>query len=328
MYFFKGEIIVNNIDNITKEDIRFDFNNGLTKNELCHKYNDITWSKLFQIIEIELRNNISDLSNDDKQDIINLYQNAVPTTDLALKYKINHKKIAKFLRENNIPKNPLIGRTYYVNEHYFDKIDAPNKAYILGFLYADGNNCVQKSTVRMGLQECDKEILDKINKELQNEVPLTFHKKNRWNDCDMYLMNIYSIQICNMLSYYGCIPNKSLKLVYPTFLNDDLHRHFIRGYYDGDGSLHGQIPNNRRTLQATVTLTSTGSFCKTAQQIIREKVGVLGGNIYDASCHNGATRVLSFGGSRQVEKFLDWLYDGADLYLQRKHDRYIQYFKQ
>jgi len=55
---------------------------------------------------------------------------------------------------------------------------------------------------------------------------------------------------------------------------------------------------------------------------LRNELNIPCGNIYDASCHNGVTKVLSFSGTKQVKKFLDWLYTDADMYLKRKYEKY------
>ena len=54
-----------------------------------------------------------------------------------------------------------------MDEKYFDNIDTQNKAYTLGFLFADGYNSISKSTVSMALQESDGYILDKIRADMK-----------------------------------------------------------------------------------------------------------------------------------------------------------------
>jgi len=51
-------------------------------------------------------------------------------------------------------------RKYSLNENYFDEIDTSNKAYILGFLYADGYNNRINNTVVLSLFKQDREILE------------------------------------------------------------------------------------------------------------------------------------------------------------------------
>ena len=61
-----------------------------------------------------------------------------------------------------------MNRKYNVNDNYFDVIDNQNKAYILGFLYADGCN-YKNGYFKIDLQEEDKNMLEVFKKELNFE---------------------------------------------------------------------------------------------------------------------------------------------------------------
>lgn len=74
----------------------------------------------------------------------------------------------------------------------------------------------------------------------------------------------------------------------------------------------------------TITYTSTENFCKKLKEIIEKEIGINCG-IYDASCHNGITKVASITGVKHPLKVLNWMYKDAELYLQRKYDKYIDY---
>lgn len=139
----------------------------------------------------------------------------------------------------------------------------------------------------------------------------------------MYSLELYSKHVCNVLSNYGMVQNKSLVLDFPDFLNEDLYSHFIRGYYDGDGSFCSRYTKQGR-FQSLITITSTEKFCVKCLEIIREKTGISGGGIYDASNHNGVTKVISISGTNQSKKVLDWMYNDAELFIKRKHDLYVE----
>ena len=96
----------------------------------------------------------------------------------------------------------------------------------------------------------------------------------------------------------------------------------MRGYYDGDGSVYRYIKNENNK-HITLTITSTEKFCKRVKEIVEKELGIYCG-IYDASCHNGITKVASLSGTSAV-KLMNSMYKDADLYLQRKYDRYIEY---
>lgn len=194
-------------------------------------------------------------------------QDGMSTTQIGVKLKIYHKLISDVLSENNVKRIGNNKRKYNLNEYYFDDINTPNKAYILGFFYADGCNIMNKSTVAMSLEEKDKEILEKIRFEIGSERKLEFieqskrkDKNNNYHYKDMWRLLLFSSHICKALDNLGMMPNKSLKLKFPKWLNKNLYSHFIRGYFDGDGSLSlYQKPNGK--YQALLTLTSTNDFC-------------------------------------------------------------------
>lgn len=143
--------------------------------------------------------------------------------------------------------------------------------------------------------------------------------KNGYISKDMYTLEFYSSHICNTLNNLGMKPNKSLTLNYPTFLSNDLMKDFIRGYFDGDGSF---CFNKNNRSQSIFSLTSTESFCIDCINFLRGQLDI-GGGIYDASCHNGITKVLSICGNLQCKKILDYIYKDADLKLDRKYQKYI-----
>lgn len=66
---------------------------------------------------------------------------------------------------------------YDVNIHFFDIIDNEYKAYILGFILADGHISKQ-GNLMITLQSKDIDILDKINKAMESNYPIRLCKKN------------------------------------------------------------------------------------------------------------------------------------------------------
>lgn len=269
-------------------------------------------------------------SEEQTKDIINQYLNGVSSVQLGKKYNVGHKVILRILHENNVDVDMCrLHRKYNLNEHYFDVIDTPNKAYILGFLYADGNNGLDKSTISICLQEEDKEILERMRIELDSEKPLVFLDKSNKHDLgytykNQYGLYMFSKHMCNMLCEKGVVPNKSLIATFPNFLSNKLLPHFIRGVYDGDGSVYRTIKNNKNHA-VCVTITATELFCEELKRICKEQLNIEA-KIYDASCHNGITKVFTLSGRRLSKTFLDWIYNDADLLLKRKYNRYIDYY--
>lgn len=311
------------MDKIEKEKIYYRFINGTDIQSLADEYN-MTWSAMYQIIGNRLPCSL-ELTHEVELSIVEKYQAGNSSTKIAEQYKISHKLVNKILDKYEVRRVHNGVRKWNLCETYFDKLDTQNKAYILGFLFADGYNDIGKSTIRLQLRWDDKDILTKINQELESDRPLKLINcsnrvaLNGYISQDMYLLEVYSRHLCDTLASLGMVQNKSLVLRFPEFHDTSLYRHFIRGYFDGDGS----FSRSTRYSNSIVTLTSTYDFCKRCLDIMQSELGI-GGAIYDASCHNGVTKVLSVSGNVQCKKILDWLYDGATLYLQRKHDKYIQ----
>lgn len=264
------------------------------------------------------------------QDIIVSYNNMESSVSIGKRYNVSHKKILRILHSNGIEVSQAqMVRKYKLNEHYFDEVDTPNKAYILGILYSDGSNNPSKSTVSISLQEEDGYILEKIRNELNSSKPLEYLDYSNKHDFgynykNQYRLLLFSSYLCRQLSNLGVVKNKSLKISFPNFLPDDLIPHFVRGVYDGDGSIY-QSYRNENNKPITVTITATERFCESLQLICKEKLGI-NAKIYDASCHNGITKVFTLSGRNIAKVFLDWIYEDADLFLERKFERYNAYY--
>lgn len=264
------------------------------------------------------------------RDIKESYLNGESSVKIGERYGISHKPILKVLSRMGIDRDQKrFVRKYSLNENYFDIIDIPNKAYILGLLYADGSNCLSKGTISISLQEEDKELLEYIRKEIGSDKPLEYLDYSNKNDFgykykNQYRLIMFSAHMCNSLKELGMIPNKSLQLTMP-ILREDLYSHFIRGYFDGDGSFCSRYTPDGK-YRCLTTITSTDIFCQQAKDIISRQAKISCGNIYDASCHNGITKVLSISGKIQNRNFYEWLYKDSTMYLDRKYYKVMNAF--
>jgi len=115
-----------------------------------------------------------------------------------------------------------------INENFF-KQQTPEMAYVLGFIYSDGN--LGNQLDHFSISQKELEILYKIRDLMSSE-----HKIDRQNNQELYTFTIGNKVMVNDLVMLGLTPNKSLDVQFPV-LPKDLYRHFIRGYFDGDGSI-------------------------------------------------------------------------------------------
>lgn len=290
----------------------------------------IPWKDVFEIIRIQhTMRRYTDFTEEAQKRIVKMYtEDKMTANQIGKEFVISHHSIAHVLDRNGIPRSSKTGkRIYAINETYFDKIDTPNKAYILGFFYADGCNNKKKFTVSMSLQEEDQEILEKIRLEIGSERPLEYIDYSNKHDGGYHYKNQYRLllfnsHMCDVLEQHGMVPRKSLVLTFPEFLPTELHSHFIRGYMDGDGCI---VKSNTHNITYSANLLSTNEFCQKVKEIVKKEVGI-NSSIYDAPNKNGISKYLVVAGRNNTKKFLDYIYTDAELYMERKFQRYQELY--
>lgn len=119
-----------------------------------------------------------------------------------------------------------------VNNNYFS-IQNNRMAYILGFLAADGNVQKNGNRIQSQLSIKDRDQLEMLQKEIGG-VEVYEYLSNGYQCCGWHC---YSAQIKKDLAEYGIIPHKTGHIEIPKKLDKQYWRDFIRGYFDGDGSI-------------------------------------------------------------------------------------------
>ena len=266
-------------------------------------------------------------TKEQEEEIINDYiNNNMSTVKIGQKFGCSHKPIAKVLEKHGIKRTGVGRRKYFFNEHYLDFIDTKDKAYILGFLFADGSNFSPKQTVSMSLQECDKYILEYISKEFEQTRELEFIDYSNkhdfgYNYVNQYRLLLFSKHLCDTLTSYGMIRAKSYSMDFPTCIPHLLLKYFVLGYFDGNGGL--TVTKNSNSYSVYVSITSTFSFCNSLKEILEKELNLSSLKVSEASNHNGITATLSISKRNECMLFLNWIYEDAEHYLIRKHNKYL-----
>jgi len=152
---------------------------------------------------------------------------------------------------------------YNINENFFDK-QTPESLWVLGFIFADGS-LRRDIGYRIELSQKEPGILQKINILMESNYPIK-KKCNRggWSNGDIYRLRMTSKKIFISLEKYGLHQNKSLDIEFPD-LNKSILNHFIRGYFDGDGSIY-KIKEDKRIV--TKFCSGSLSFLKSLNEIL------------------------------------------------------------
>lgn len=278
------------------------------------------------------------LSDQQKIEIVEKYLTGkYNCAQLGREYGVHRVTIVKMLKVRNIKiitDVSIIGRTYSINHDYFNKIDTEDKAYFLGFLFADGCNISNAEAISLALEETDKEILEQFSRLISSDYPLKYLNareiKNKktgktYISKPQYLFRITSKNLSQQLTKLGCVPRKSLILQFPTEdqVSEHLIRHFIRGYFDGDGSFTLRKRNNRKDcVTLSTSIVSSRDFCNVLADKIKTYVNINLQISKPSNCSDKTGAVRSTG-TQQVYRLLKWLYSDCEIFLKRKYDKFI-----
>ncbi len=207
------------------------------------------------------------------------------------------------------------GKVYKCDESFFKVIDTEEKAYILGFLYADGYNHVNKNAISIRLNNIDEEILFKIRKAMCSNHPI-----HRYGVKQNSNFTIVSKQLSKDLEALGCMQAKSAILEYPKDkISKPLERHFIRGYFDGDGCISETFKSGY--YDVILNVTSTFDFLINVQSILIEECNVSKVK-FSKRRPCGPSFSMAYHGRQNCLKVLKYLYDDSTIFLNRKFQKY------
>lgn len=254
------------------------------------------------------------------KDAVEDYKNGLHSlAKLAKKYNLAASTISNALKTLNID---VVNEQNMLrfNEHVFDIVDTEEKAYWLGFIYADGyiskENGHKKSKYQfeITLKESDKIHLEKFNKFMEHIEDNVRIKNIKLNGKSFvaYRWSIRNQHLWESLNRLGCTPQKSLTLTFPKielFENKNLIIPFIRGYFDGDGCISF---NNNKTCSAVISIIGTKSFLEDIAKNL---------NITKYRMEQKGKAFQIRFNVKDSFNFIKTVYNNASIYLDRKFNR-------
>lgn len=269
--------------------------------------------------------NKTKLSEDEIEEIIRLYKNErEPLYKLEKLFSLSSLTIKNLLTEHNVEIRNFreAKRMYPLNDMYFNKIDTKDKAYWLGFMFADGFITKGKNgQFIFGMSLHEKEPLELFKKYLNSNKPIgeyvTTQGFNPGSIC--YKLAISSKQVFDDLIKHGCVENKTFKLIFPN-INVELISHFIRGYFDGDGSVYTSYQLDKLHLSSSICGIKSflESILKNINFIESDKKLLYKDERKESDCH-----YIKFNSIYDSLQFYHYLYkDCDDLFLKRKKEKF------
>ena len=191
---------------------------------------------------------INKLSEDIQNQIIEAYRNNMSLREIEKQFGATRATVSKFLEKQGIKTTKGNHyRKYFHDIAFFEDINTEEKAYWLGFMYADGyivnnENRYGEDCFGITLAEDSIDSIQKFKSSLKATNPIRYDdSKNGQRQAKLVCCSQKTV---NDLINQGVFKEKSLILKPPERVPEELIRHFIRGFFDGDGSLTKSHSNN------------------------------------------------------------------------------------
>jgi DNA-binding transcriptional regulator WhiA len=242
------------------------------------------------------------------------WKNNIRKANIGKKYHDITKEKKRLLA---LKKNPI-------NTNYFKKLNKRN-AYVLGYLFADGNLHERKKSkgYMLSIFSKDKELIDKIKNEfLILHRKTTIHTNKSIKYYGLQITNYHFLKFLKRLGLKSGKKSNRISISNKILKNKSLFSNFVRGFFDGDGWISSF--KLRRT--PTVTLVTASSKFLSQLKRYMNKFDIVSGKISRLDKTNAFR--LSFYSKKNVHKFYKFIYRNSDnLYLIRKKQRFEEYFK-
>lgn len=241
---------------------------------------------------------------DIEKDVVKDFQeNNLYCEDLAKKYEVDVHTIYRILDKYNIKRQT----GYHTNcdISYFEQIDNPHKAYLLGFITADG--AVVNNILSIEVHDDDIEVLKYAQQQINPQATIT--------KCKGHLTSKISFgakKIGEDLAKYGIVQNKSkiIKNVPLNFIPQKYLKYYFRGLIDGDGCV---LENGRLSIYS-----GSKEYIEDVQRILIKEL-----NLSQTSIYHGTTYFCSWSSKEDRKKLFNYLYDNLNecFYYERKYSR-------
>jgi hypothetical protein len=214
------------------------------------------------------------------------------------------------------------GSKYLKSEKAFFVIDTEEDAYYLGLIAADGS--ITPKGFRICLESKDRYILEGLRDYICADIPIKDKNIDRdylgykWTS-NISTLTVSSMFIRNSLIAKGVLPNKSYEGLSIQGVPNYLLRHYIRGFFDGDGSVHYLKPN-----RCAVSFTSNDdSYLRSIREILIDSgIGKSPSKLGKAPYH------LVYTAKADIAFLYDYFYRNSSVYMIRKYNKFQNYLTQ
>lgn len=258
-------------------------------------------------------------------------------TNFCLKHNMSSYYMGKLLKENGLKfrKNVLQETTV---DDFFNNIDNEIKSYLLGFYVADGS-ISQNNRLTISVAEKDIEIIYMFKNNISPHYKITKikskeNKKTGFISKPMCKISISSKEMCQRLRDLGIGENKTYNMSFKLdVIPDNLFVHFIRGLFDGDGTVYcgvseKKVKNKNDEIKVYKSLNCNWSIISHNHKFIEDLFYKIK-NLYGIECNiindKRGNKLLMINKKSDFIKWREILYGNANYFLERKRIKYYNF---
>ena len=242
--------------------------------------------------------------------------NKYSAPQLSKKFNCTRDTVIRVLYTHGIVLNNKgrFPKKYYCNENFFKTFN-PASAYWAGFIAADG--CIHvngnQKVLQVALNSDDESHIIKFKKILKTNARISFNSTT--NSARLCL---YSNKLCDSLIDIGITPRKSLT-IQKVNVPKKLMSNFVRGVFDGDGSLSGN-----KVTHIQVMIAGNKPFLGWIQKNLVENCGLNNVKLYKLFLSKAYK--IQYTGVQSL-KILEYLYkdSSSSIRLERKYKKFLQF---
>lgn len=244
-----------------------------------------------------------------------LYTSGVSCLNIGKQFDLNEQSVRKLVKDMGL----LIDTKPYqklLDHNWLDDIDSEEKAYYLGLLAADG--WLERNSLFIDLQQKDKELLSSLRNVVAPFIPLAYYKAGKSNVDDKVRLVITSKKWRERCEELQIGYRKSLTM--PNMINnipENVRHHFIRGYFDGDGTVGVYFNKSSNKKFCRVQFLGTESFLTGIHNSIGIPVGTISQG-KDEKIHR-----LTYSGKQRLFEIKEYLYKDSTIFLSRKKNKFV-----
>lgn len=252
--------------------------------------------------------------------ILELASLGVTKTRISKEVGLSIPSVRKFLKTGE----PLFSKeTYSKNESFFNEINTPEKAYWLGWVASDGNLNEKNKSITICIQKRDEDVLKLLKNIIGSDRPIFNYKSNNYKDKEYLTLQVSSKILYADIIRHGVSKNKTKTVFIPDYLQGDLFRYYLRGYFEGDGNFY--ISKGWQSGEISIVGQSEKIFNQ-IKDLVFCQTGINGSLKRKKTKSNNKDSyifIYKLSGMRNCLAFLSWLYSGFEhLSLKRKYDSY------